>query len=255
MCLCGSRYRDWINRVAKRHATRIVLALDILGDKLLDRSISLLRELHEHICAVKIGHGLILPLSLHELSKIIDASHGYDLPVIADYKVNDVGHVNATIASYLFKAGADALTISPFIGWEEGVQPVYRLAKEHDKGLLLICHMSHKGAREFYSQQVYDEKLKRNVPQYLVLARRALEWQVDGVVVGATYPEVLAKFKSIAGEKLQIYSPGVISQGGDLSLAVKNGADYIIIGRTICKSKNPYEEVIKVKERINSLSK
>ena len=41
------------------------------------------------------------------------------------------------------------------------------------------------------------------------LVQKALRWWVDGVVVGATYPERIKKVYSILGTGVQIYSPGL----------------------------------------------
>ena len=40
-------------------------------------------------------------------------------------------------------------------------------------------------------------------------------------------------------KKLDIYSPGVGTQGGSVKKAIANGSDFLIVGRTILGSKNP----------------
>ena len=64
---------------------------------------------------------------------------------------------------------------------------------------------------------------------------RATASGVDGIVVGATQDKIL---KEIAG-RLPVYSPGVGAQGGDAEQTIRNGADYLIIGRSIVEAKQP----------------
>jgi len=70
-----------------------------------------------------------------------------------------------------------------------------------------------------------------------------LNWAIssgaDGIIVGATYPKIINHCKKISGKKLDIYSPGIGTQGGSGKKAITNGSDFLIVGRTILGSKNP----------------
>lgn len=158
-----------------------------------------------------------------------------------DCKINDVGSTNQIIAEYYFKAGFDAVIANPFVGWEEGLEPVFNTARKMGKGVIILTYMSHKGAKEGYGQTVKHPKNEKLIPQYLIFAEKALEWNADGVIVGATYPEKIREIKSILNNKIPIFSPGVGVQGGDIETAMKAGARYLIIGRTITQAKNPAE--------------
>jgi len=99
--------------------------------------------------------------------------------------------------------------------------------------------MSHKGASEGYGQTIIDPATGQQTPQYIQFAKKAVQWNSDGVVVGATYPEKIAEIKKILADKVAIYSPGVGTQGGAAQLAVKSGADYLIVGREITLADDP----------------
>jgi orotidine-5'-phosphate decarboxylase len=43
----------------------------------------------------------------------------------------------------------------------------------------------------------------------------------------------------MTGKKLDIYSPGIGTQGGNTKKAISNGSDFVIVGRTILNSKDP----------------
>ena len=62
---------------------------------------------------------------------------------------------------------------------------------------------------------------------------------MDGIIAGATYPKIINYCKKISGKKLDIYSPGIGTQGGSVTKAITSGSDFLIVGRTILGSKNP----------------
>jgi len=216
---------------------------------LLSKALHILDETQEYVCAVKINRQLILPLGLFgEAQKIVFTAKNYGLPLIMDCKINDVGHTNQIIAKYYFEAGFDAVTANPFVGWEEGLKSVFEIAHKNGKGVILLVYMSHKGASEGYGQIVKDFKTGDLISQYQIFARKAVEWNADGAVVGATYPDRIAEVKQIVKGKVPIYSPGVGPQGGRIEDAVKAGTDYLIVGRSITLAKKPAEAAREIRD-------
>jgi len=241
-----------MDRSVKRSGSNVVLALDLPLDQprhLLSRSTEVLERVHPHVCAVKLNRQLVLPLGLFNgVQEIVSLAHDRELPVIMDCKINDVGHTNRAIAECYFKAGFDAVTASPFVGWDEGLQPVFEVAQQMRRGVLLLVFMSHKGAWEGYGQTIHDPETRKKVPQYVVFAEKALSWNADGVIVGATYPEKIREVHAILGKRVPIYSPGVGVQGGDVESAIKAGARYLIVGRAITLAENPAESAKLVRD-------
>ena len=156
-----------------------------------------------------------------------------------DCKVNDIGATNQLITQYYFAAGFDALIANPFVGWEEGLQPIFDVARRQERGVILLAYMSHKGAAEGYGQTVIDPATGSKTPQYVLFAKKASEWQADGVVVGATAPEKIREIQQILRGTVPIYSPGVGAQGGAAETARKAGARYLIVGREITTAEDP----------------
>ena len=250
-------FRERIEEISKNKQTNIVLALDFPFEKpenrqtLLDRAQRVLEAVHPYVCAVKINYHLILPLGIFDgLQRLIKQAHKKQLAVIADSKINDIGATNQVIAEYYFVAGFDALIANPFVGWEEGLKPVFEVARKMQKGVILLAYMSHKGAQEGYGQTVIDAETRSNKPQYLLFALKALKWGADGVVVGATYPEKIREIHEALGGKVPIYSPGIGPQGGIIESALRAGTRFLIVGRAITLSENPAESA----ERIRNLA-
>jgi orotidine-5'-phosphate decarboxylase len=236
-------FKQSIEAATTRNKSPIVLALDVTredrGD-LFKHSMKLIDSVSPFLCAVKINHQLVLPLGLHDnVAKLIDGIHRHGIPAIMDAKINDIGHTNEFIASEYFSAGFDAVIANPFVGYKDGLEPVLRLAKSKERGVLLLVHMSHKGAIEGYGQSVLDERTGERRSQFEVFAEKALQWGADGVIVGATFPETIAKVYAILGRSIPIFSPGVGVQGGSLGGALAAGAKYVIVGRSIYESDDP----------------
>jgi orotidine-5'-phosphate decarboxylase len=250
------KYRKWIERVKKERESNIVLSLDynevVKPSYILQKSKRILKALSPYICAVKVNRQLVLPLGLYRgVKKIINWVHVLGLPTIMDCKINDVGHTNHIIAHHYFKAGFDAITANPFVGWDDGLKPVFQLAQEVEKGVIILVYMSHKGAVDGYAQKVVDSSTNKARFQYHIFANKALDWKADGVIVGSTYPEKVSEVYHILKGKIPIYSPGVGVQGGEVDLTMNAGAEYLIIGRSILSSKNPIDSVKKYKLHTN----
>ena len=199
------------------------------------------------MCAVKINHHLILPLGTFDgVQTLINQAHEHGLQAIMDCKANDIGNTNQIIAEYYFAAGFDALIANPFVGWEEGLKPIFEVAHKQDRGVILLTYMSHKAAAEGYGQTVIDPETRKPISQYVSFAKKALTWNADGAVVGATVPEKIREIHKILGETVPIYSPGVGAQGGTPKAARDAGARYLIVGREITQAEKPAEAAKKM---------
>jgi len=234
--------------VAKKKKSRIILALDFpfqnseKRTELLVKAQDVLEAVSPYVCAVKINHHLVLPLGTFDgVQQLVAQAHEKGLLAIMDCKANDIGATNQVIAEYYYAAGFNALIANPFVGWKEGLEPIFNVARKFQRGVVLLAYMSHKGANEGYGQAVYDEGTGVKTAQYVLFSRKALNWDADGVVVGATYPEKIREIHELLGENVPIYSPGIGVQGGTAEVALKAGARYLIVGRGITLAQNPDE--------------
>jgi orotidine-5'-phosphate decarboxylase len=235
-----------MQEAAKSKNSPIILALDFPYEspenrhKVLAKAQKILKAVHPYICAVKINHQLVLPLGTFDgVHQLVEQIRGQGLLAIMDAKVNDIGATNQVIAEYYYAAGFDALIANPFVGWEEGLKPLFEVSQRLNRGVILLCYMSHKGASEGYGQTIIDSETGEKTLQYVSFARRALKWGADGIVVGATYPQKIAEIKRLVREQVPIYSPGVGAQGGAAETALKTGASYLIVGREITLADDP----------------
>jgi orotidine-5'-phosphate decarboxylase len=246
-------FKARIDEASRTRESDIVLALDFPFQNpadpktLLTRARNVLEAVHPYICAVKINHHLTLPLGLFDgVQTIVKGIHEKGLLAIMDCKINDIGATNQVIAEYYFAAGFDAVIANPFVGWKEGLEPVFEVAHKLHRGVILLAYMSHKAASEGYGQTVINQETGAKTPQYVLFAEKAVSWNADGIVVGATYPDKIREIHETIKENVPIYSPGVGAQGGLAGNARKAGARYLIVGREITQAQNTADAAKKV---------
>jgi orotidine-5'-phosphate decarboxylase len=110
---------------------------------------------------------------------------------------------------------ADAVTLSPFMGLDS-IEPYMHYG---GRGLILLCRTSNPGGSDLQAQPLAGGGLL-----YEHIARlAATEWNRGGqigLVVGATFPQELARVRALA-PTLPLLIPGIGAQGGDAVATVQ----------------------------------
>ncbi len=141
------------------------------------------------------------------------------IPVILDAKRGDIGSTAEQYAIEAFvRYGADAVTVNPYLG-RDSVEPFLAHA---GKGVILLCRTSNPGGSDLQFQPVRPDgtTLYEHVAQLV-----AHTWDRDGqcaLVVGATFPNELARVRTLVGD-MPLLVPGIGAQGGDVEATVKAG--------------------------------
>jgi len=141
------------------------------------------------------------------------------IPVILDSKRGDIGSTADHYALEAFdRYGADAVTVNPYMGFDT-IEPYLKHA---GKGVIVLCRTSNPGGSDLQFLNVNSGE-----PLYLHIARLASQkWNSSGqisLVVGATFPEEIAKVRAIVGD-MPLLIPGIGAQGGDIDATVKAGS-------------------------------
>ena len=140
-----------------------------------------------------------------------------DTPVILDAKRGDIGSTAEQYAVEAFERfKADAITVNPYMG-RDSVEPylAYR-----DKGVILLCRTSNPGGSDLQFLDVGGEKLYERVARLV-----AEEWNASGncgLVVGATFPDEIARVRALTGD-MPLLVPGIGAQGGDIAATMAAG--------------------------------
>ncbi len=141
------------------------------------------------------------------------------VPVILDAKRGDIGSTAEQYAKEAFERyGADAVTLSPFMG-RDSVQPYLRYS---GKGAFLLCRTSNPGGDDFQNQALADLPGQPRLYEHIAQLAQTT-WNENGqlgLVVGATYPQELARVRALA-PTVPLLIPGVGAQGGDATATVR----------------------------------
>ena len=229
-------FKTRLSRISKSRG-KVILAndYDISVKNLETKTIQNIKQLHPFLCGIKLNFHLLLPLSGKEIININKTAHRYGLQTIADIKLNDIGNTNQITTDNLWKLGFDAVIANPIMGLDS-LKNLVKFAHKHENGVITLCHMSAPEAKLSYDMEV---KMGKKQQLYQLFLNWSLSAKVDGIVVGATFPKIIQYCSKKARKNLNIFSPGVGTQGGNAIKVISAGTNYLIVGRTILNAKNP----------------
>jgi len=156
---------------------------------------------------------------LRALKTLIERYSG-KLPIILDAKRGDIGKSSEAYAKEAFDFwGADALTVSPYMGFDS-VSPFIERCKE-GKGVYVLCRTSNAGAADFQSRVLDNDR-----QLFQEVAAKLEKWHFPGLgaVMGATALDELESAMWVfydAHKKLPMLVPGVGSQGASAGQTAK----------------------------------
>ncbi|NYT37685.1 orotidine-5'-phosphate decarboxylase [Allopusillimonas soli] len=189
----------------------------------------------QYACAIKLQIAYFSSAraedQLEDLCAYIQDQHP-NLPIVLDAKRGDIGSTATHYATEAFERyGADAVTVNPYMGYDS-IEPYLSW---RSKGVIVLCRTSNTGGSDLqFVESAQGE------PLYLRVARLVAErWNTSGqcaLVVGATFPEELARVRAHVGN-MPLLVPGIGAQGGDIPATVKAGLDSRGTGMLINSSR------------------
>jgi len=233
-----TKFSDRIKKSAKTSPIILANDYDPKVPNIESKTLRNIKLLNEYLCGIKINFHILLRLDKKQISKINKTAHDHGLQCIADIKLNDIGNTNLITAENLWNMGFDAVIVNPIMG-KKSLKNLVELSHKKNKGVISLCHMSAPEAKASYELEIKNRLKKQQL--YQLFLDWAITSNVDGIIVGATYPKIISYCKKSIHGKLSIFSPGVGTQGGNASKAKKLGSDYLIVGRTVLNSKNPVQ--------------
>jgi len=153
---------------------------------------------YEETCALARRHGLL---------------------VVGDVKRGDIGSTAEAYAEGHFRV-ADAVTLHPYLGLDSAQPFLAHCRADKGRGVFVLVRTSNPGAEDFQDLRVGGEALCD------VVARAVARWGQDlpqahgyspvGAVVGATWPQELARLRALLPHSWLLL-PGVGAQGGKVA--------------------------------------
>ncbi len=179
--------------------------------------------LKDYAIGVKVGFPLALAVGWEGVGELARRHDQYYW--IADFKLADIPDVVQHVLERFADLGMDAAIIHLFTGHRR---------YGTDLGLIGVAGMSHPQARLIRES-------------FVKLLEEARLLEVEGIVVGATRPEMIREAKRRLPD-IPIFSPGVGFQGAEPGSALKAGASFEIVGRSILRSEDPIDAARRVVE-------
>jgi orotidine-5'-phosphate decarboxylase len=161
------------------------------------------------------------PAGMQALADVIRYAHDRGLLVILDGKRNDIDSTATAYARAYLGAessawGADALTVSPYLG-ADSIEPFVEVGRERGAGIFVLVKTSNPGGGQFQDLACEGRPLYRHVAEFVERLAAdgagASGYGDVGAVVGATWPEQLAELRQ-AMPHAWLLIPGFGRQGG-----------------------------------------
>lgn len=204
-------------------------------------SLEKLQKLVKETCSVKgigaykIGFELVIPFGMKEVVKTIRKYT--KLPIIYDHQKagTDIPDTGEKFMKACKKSGVDAVIIFPQAG-PSTEEAWIKAAKKQKLGIIVGGEMTHKE----YLEVEYGF-ITNNAPQRIY--EIAANHKVTDYVVPGNKPEKIKEYKQLIedkGIKPVFYSPGLITQGGDITESAVAAGDnwHAIVGRALFNSKD-----------------
>jgi orotidine-5'-phosphate decarboxylase len=215
----------------KLHGKGMIFAPDFIG---LDDCLKILEKSHDFFSGIKIGNITLYKYGIKALKQI---KKNFDIPIICDFKLMDIPDVALEILKLGEENGMDGAMIWGLAGKQIISECISSFS---DKMIFVLTEFTHS--------RIIDENTSNQ------LASIALELGAYGIQAPGTRPHRISELRKIVGEKLKIISCGVGYQGVPYGTAIKYGADFEIIGRSISKAHNPALEAEKAFQSISAYS-
>ncbi|MDR2879205.1 MAG: orotidine-5'-phosphate decarboxylase [Fusobacteriales bacterium] len=229
---------------------KVITALDY---KNMDDVKNLVELLGDEIEYYKAG----LEIFLNTGGEIVDYLHSLNKKIFLDLKFHDINNTAKMACEFAARKGVFIFNIHAACGTET-MYEISKMLKDMDSKSLCIAvtvltSMTEEKMRETFMTDVSLDNMVMNMAE--LTGKRGLH----GVVCSAWEA---AKVKERCGENFVTVCPGVRpawSASDDQKRimtpaeAVKNGADYLVIGRPITKADDPKKAAIRILEEIEAV--
>jgi orotidine-5'-phosphate decarboxylase len=229
--------------------SRIIIALDYPSER---DALAFVDKIKSEQCRLKIGKELFTRCGPSLVEKLV--SRGYD--VFLDLKYHDIPNTVARACQVAAELGVWMLNVHTLGG--RNMMTAARDALQNCShqplliGVTILTSMNSQDLAEVGLQADPAENVNR-------LARLAKDSGLDGVVCSAMES---ANLRNNLGADFKLVTPGIRPAGSkthDQSRiltpadAIKQGSDYLVIGRPITESSDPLETLLTIESEISDI--
>ncbi len=222
----------------------LIIALDVESA---EQARALVQQLTPEVRFFKVGMELYAAAGMEFVRELADEGHN----VFLDMKFYDIGETVRRAVAQVARSGVRFLTV-------HGSREVMRAAVDGRGGgrlqLLAITVLT-----SFDQNDLADLGYSCPISELVALrVRNAKEAGMDGVVAS---PLEARAIRNLAGPEMVLVTPGVRSSGagpGDQKRvatpaeAIREGADYLVIGRQVTRAKDPLAAVRQIRGELEA---
>jgi len=223
---------------------RIIIALDVESAA---QARDLVARLGDSVSFYKVGMELYAAAGMEFVRELVEDGK----QVFLDLKFYDIGETVKRAVARVAQTGVRFLTV-------HGSQAVMRAAVE-GRGAARLQLLAVTVLTSFDRDDLADLGYPCEVSELVKLrVRKAMEAGMDGIVCS---PLEVREVRAMTGPRAVLVTPGVRSAGasaGDQKRvatpaeAIRNGADYLVIGRQVTRAADPAAEVIRIVQEIQN---
>ena len=237
------------NRVINTNtvSSPVIVALDSPS---MAAALTLADTLDSKLCRLKVGKELFTRSG----PAIIDALHQRQFEVFLDLKFHDIPNTTAQAVLAAAEMGVWMVNVHASAGFEAMALAKRRLVDNNHKTLLIAVTVLTSMNADNLKQIGVNDGLDAQVSRLAQLTQQA---GLDGVVCSAQEAKVL---KQLCGANFKLVTPGIrlLEDSSDdqqrictPKQALDEGADYLVIGRSITQASNPTEKLEQILQGIH----
>ena len=223
---------------------KIIVALDSNN---FNKTINLVKILNKDVFAFKIGYQFFYNFGLEGYKKVFSICP----KIFLDLKLHDIP--NTVEKGLVALVKMKPLFTSIHISGGDNMMISSRASKKNTKilGVSILTSLDSKQTKKYYNEKNIAALVKKFV-------RAAKKNKLDGVVCS---PQEIKYIRKEVGENFIIVTPGIRISNKLKSddqkrvetpeKALSLGANYLVIGRPITKSKDPLKSLIKINETLS----
>ena len=234
---------------------RLIVALDFHN---FDDVKNLVNELGDSVVFYKVGMELFYSVG----AQVVDWLKSQNKKVFLDLKLNDIPNTVAGGLCSLMNLGADILNVHASGGYTMMKTAADKLHAEAEKAgivcpKLIAITVLTSIDRDDWNNMGYEKISMRD--QVVKFAKLAQFAGLDGVV---SSPQESKIIRENCGNDFLIVTPGIRPAGSDIddqsrvslpSYAIRDGANYLVVGRPIRSAENPKQAALDILDEIKDL--
>ena len=183
--------------------------------------------------------------------EVVESLAGEGKQVFLDLKMYDIPETVSRAVSVVSRTGVRFLTVHAVSSVMRAAVAARAGSGLQILGVTVLTSIGHEDMADLGFDGTVAELVERR-------ARRAAELGVDGIVAS---PMEAAAVRRIVGPNTIIVTPGVRSPGANAgdqkrvatpAQAIRDGADYLVIGRQVTRAADPAAEVARILHEIGA---